>query len=160
MQYEHDGFRESVLNILADTGCSPQNLCLELTERCRCMDLDFLVDELKFFRSHGITIAIDDFGTGFSSLTLLLQFPIDEMKLDRFFLSKIFDDKTYLYMMECILQSARRVGFCICIEEIETKEQCGLIATLAENAIRAIMPPSLFRLRNSWISTVEIIMVD
>lgn len=132
-QLEHDGFRENVLNILADTDCPPQNLCLELTERCRRMDLDFLADELRFFRSHGITIAIDDFGTGFSSLTLLLQLPIDEMKLDRFFLSKIFTDKTYLYMMECILQSTKRVGLCTCVEGIETKEQCDLIADLGGN---------------------------
>ena len=131
MQLEHRGFREDVLNILADTGCPPRNLCLELTERCRRMDLDFLADELKFFRSHGITIAIDDFGTGFSSLTLLLKLPIDELKVDRFFLSKIFTSKNYRYMMECIIQGSKRVGFCTCVEGIETKEQYDLIASLA-----------------------------
>ncbi len=130
-QLEHSGFREDVLNILDDTGCPPQNLCLELTERCRRMDPAFLADELKFFRSHGITIAIDDFGTGSSSLTLLLQLPVDELKVDRFFLSDISTNQNYRYMVEYILRGSRKAGFRTCVEGIETQEQYDLIASLA-----------------------------
>jgi len=130
-QLEYSGFREDVLNILAETGCPPENLCLELTERCRHLDPDFLADELKFFRSHGITVAIDDLGTGTSSLTLVLQLPIDELKVDRFFLSKIFTNKNYRYMMECILKSSSQLGFRTCVEGIETQEQYDLIKSLA-----------------------------
>jgi len=129
-QLAHRGFRDDVLGILDETGCPPGNLCLELTERCRRMDLDYLAEELKFFRSHGITIAIDDFGTGSSSLTLPLQLPVDELKIDRLFLSKIFADQNYRYMMEGILHTARRGRFCTCVEGIETKEQYDLIASL------------------------------
>lgn len=129
-QLEHRGFREDVLNILAETGCPPRNLCLELTERCRRMDLAFLAEELKFFRSHGITIAIDDFGTGSSSLTLLLQIPVDELKVDRFFLSKIFTDKNSRYLMESIIRTSGKLGLRTCVEGIETQEQCDLIASL------------------------------
>jgi len=130
-QLEHSGFREDVLNILDDTGCPPRNLCLELTERCRHMDPAFLADELRFFRSHGITIAIDDFGTGSSSLTLLLQLPIDELKVDRFFLSGIFTDPNCRYLVEYILRGSRRAGFRTCVEGIETQEQYDLIESLA-----------------------------
>ncbi len=130
-QLEHSGFREDVLNILDDTGCPPRNLCLELTERCRHMDLDFLADELRFFRSHGITIAIDDFGTGNSSLTLPLQLPIDELKVDHFFLAGIFTEPNYRYMVEYILRGSRQAGFRTCVEGIETQEQYDLIASLA-----------------------------
>ncbi|WP_298029586.1 EAL domain-containing protein [uncultured Dysosmobacter sp.] len=130
-QLEHSGFREDVLNILDDTGCPPRNLCLELTERCRRLDLAFLADELKFFRSHGIIVALDDFGTGTSSLTLLLQLPIDEVKVDRVFLSNIFTDQKYRYMMECITRGSRMAGFRTCVEGIETREQHDLIASLA-----------------------------
>lgn len=129
-QLEYSGFREDVLNILADTGCPPENLCLELTERCRHMDPEFLSDELRFFRSHGITIAIDDFGTGTSSLTLLLQLPIDELKVDRFFLLRIFTNKNDRYLMESILISAKKMGFRTCVEGVETQEQYDLIASL------------------------------
>ena len=129
-QLEHSGFREDVLNILADTGCPPRNLCLELTERCRRLDPAFLADELNFFRAHGITIALDDLGTGTSSLTLLLQLPIDELKVDRFFISEIFTNKNYRYMTEYILRGSRQAGFRTCVEGIETQEQYDLIASL------------------------------
>lgn len=129
-QLEHRGFREDVLNILADTGCPPENLCLELTERCRHMNFEFLSDELKFFRSHGIMIAVDDFGTGTSSLTLLLQLPVSEIKVDRFFLSEIFTNDNYRYLVEGILQLSRKAGLSTCVEGIETQEQYELIASL------------------------------
>lgn len=129
-QLAHWGFRDDVLRILDETGCPARNLCLELTERCRHMDLQYLAEELRFFRSHGIAVAIDDFGTGSSSLTLPLQLPVSELKVDRLFVSKLFADEKYRYMMEGILHTARRGGFCTCIEGIETKEQYDLIASL------------------------------
>lgn len=130
-QLEHSGFREDVLNILADTGCPPQNLCLELTERCRHMDSDYLAEELKFFRSHGIAIAIDDFGTGFSSMTLLLQLPIDELKVDQLFLAGIFTNTNNRYVVEHILEGSRQAGIRTCVEGIETQEQYDLISSIS-----------------------------
>jgi len=132
-QLEHSGFREDVLNILSDTNCPPQNLCLELTERCRFLEPAFLAEELKFFRSHGITIALDDFGTGFSSLTLLLELPIDELKVDRLFLMDIFTNKNRLHIMEHILECSREAGFRTCVEGIETQKQHDLIASISGN---------------------------
>jgi len=130
-QLEHDNFREDVLNIMDETGCPPQNICLELTERCRHLDLDFLSDELKHFRSHGFTVAIDDFGTGFSSLTLLLKLPIDVLKVDRFFLTDIFMDSSHRRLMEHILEYSRQSGYRTCIEGIETKEEYDLISSIS-----------------------------
>lgn len=130
-QLEYSGFREDVLNILADTGCPPENLCIELTERCRHMDPDFLAGELKFFRSRGITVAIDDFGTGASSLMLLLQLPIDELKVDRFFLLNALKNKQSLTLLENIIRISGQAGYRTCVEGIETKEQYDLIASLS-----------------------------
>jgi len=129
-QLEYSGFREDVLNILADTDCPPENLCLELTERCRHMDLPFLADELRFFHSRGITIAIDDFGTGTSSLVLLLQLPVDELKVDRVFLLSAFTNQQSLTLLESIVQNAQKAGFHTCVEGIETQEQYELVASL------------------------------
>lgn len=130
-QLEYSGFREDVLNILADTCCPPENLCLELTERCRHMDPEFLANELRFFRSCGISVAIDDFGTGASSLMLLLQLPIDELKVDRFFLLNALTNKQSLTLMENIIHISKQAGYRTCVEGIETQEQYELIASLA-----------------------------
>lgn len=130
-QLEYSGFREDVLNILADTGCPPENLCLELTERCRHLNPEFLSNELNFFRSHGITIAIDDFGTGASSLMLLLQLPVDEIKVDRFFLLNAIGSKQNLALMENIIRISKQAGCRTCIEGIETQEQYDLVSSLS-----------------------------
>ncbi len=128
-QLEYSHFREDVLNILADTGCPPENLCLELTERCRHMDPAFLADELRFFRSRDITIAIDDFGTGTSSMMLLLQLPVDELKVDRDFLLNALSNKRNLTILENIVRISQNAGFRTCVEGIETQEQYELIAS-------------------------------
>ncbi len=129
-QLEYSGFREDVLNSLAETGCPPENLCLELTERCRRMDPAFLAEELRFFRSRGISIAIDDFGTGTSSLMLLLQLPLDELKVDRGFLLNALATPQNLAVLESILQIAKRENMHTCVEGIETREQYERIAAL------------------------------
>ena len=81
-QLERKEFRDSVLSIIKETNSTPDELCLELTERCRDLDVNFLKNEVNFFRSHGIKIALDDFGTGNSSLSLALELPFDELKVD------------------------------------------------------------------------------
>lgn len=95
------------------------------------MDPDFLAGELKFFRSRGITVAIDDFGTGASSLMLLLQLPIDELKVDRFFLLNALKNKQSLTLLENIIRISGQAGYRTCVEGIETKEQYDLIASLS-----------------------------
>ena len=77
------------MNILKETGARPEELCLELTERCRDLDIHFLRGEVEFFHSQGIKIALDDFGTGNSSLSLALELPFDELKVDMSFIRDI-----------------------------------------------------------------------
>lgn len=130
-QLKHGHFREDVLNILEETGCPPENLCLELTERCRRVDPAFLADQLRFFRSRGMNIAFDDFGTGTSSLMLLLQIPVDELKIDREFLLKALANQRHLAILETIIQHAKKAGYRTCVEGIETEAQYEQIAALA-----------------------------
>ena len=59
-QLERREFRSAVMNILKETGAKPEELCLELTERCRDLDIQFLRREVEFFHSQGIKIALDD----------------------------------------------------------------------------------------------------
>ncbi len=130
-QLKYGNFREDVLNALKDEDCPPESLCLELTERCRRMSPDFLEDELRFFRSRGIAIALDDFGTGMSSLALLLQLPVDELKVDRVFLLGALVSERGLNLLETIIRSAREAGLHTCVEGVETEEQRALVASLA-----------------------------
>lgn len=121
-QLERREFRQSVMNILSETGARPEELCLELTERCRDLDVEFLKGEVDFFHSKGIKIALDDFGTGNSSLSLALELPFDELKVDMSFIRDIKDKPQNQAMVQSIIDYAKRTKTETCIEDIENRE--------------------------------------
>lgn len=121
-QLERREFRQSVMNILSETGARPEELCLELTERCRDLDVEFLKGEVDFFHSKGIKIALDDFGTGNSSLSLALELPFDELKVDMSFIRDIKDKPKNQAMVQSIIDYAKRTKTETCIEGIENRE--------------------------------------
>lgn len=121
-QLERREFRQSVMNILSETGARPEELCLELTERCRDLDVDFLKGEVDFFHSKGIKIALDDFGTGNSSLSLALELPFDELKVDMSFIRDIKDKPQNQAMVQSIIDYAKRTKTETFIEGIENRE--------------------------------------
>jgi diguanylate cyclase (GGDEF)-like protein len=83
-QLADHGFVERVAATLADTGIAPGRLILEITEST-AVELGDSVTNLVALRSMGIRIALDDFGTGRSTLTMLHELPVDQLKLDRSF---------------------------------------------------------------------------
>ena len=121
-QIEKSDFADSVINILDETGYSPKNLCLELTERCRIMDENMLRDKVVSLRARGIRFALDDFGTGYSSLNLLRKMPIDEVKIDRQFIKDILENRIDQNIINGLTHSVTDSGKSICIEGIENEE--------------------------------------
>jgi predicted signal transduction protein with EAL and GGDEF domain len=121
-QLERKEFRSSVLNILNETGAKPEELCLELTERCRNLDINFLKKEVEFFHSNHVKVALDDFGTGHSSLSLALELPVDELKVDMSFIKDIKEKPQNQAMVQSIVDYANRTNTETCIEGIENKD--------------------------------------
>ncbi len=121
-QLERREFKDTVLNIIEETNTNPDELCLELTERCRNLDVNFLKQEIHFFHSHGIKVALDDFGTGNSSLSLALELPFDELKVDMSFIKGIKNKPQNQAMVQSIVDYANRTDTDTCIEGIEDEE--------------------------------------
>ena len=121
-QLESEGFRGEVLDILAQTGFPPGQLCLELTERCRELSVDTLKTEIEFFRGHGVRVALDDLGTGFSSFGLLLNLNVDEIKLDRTFVREVQTQRVNQILTRMIVEASRSMGYSTCLEGVETQE--------------------------------------
>ncbi len=119
-QMERAGFRDTVLDLLREIHFPPQNLHLELTERCRSLRIDYLQEEMKYFKSWGIRMVLDDFGIEGSSLELLGNLPIDHLKIDRSFVSEIESDSVQQAIVESVLQCAQKLRIQTCIEGIET----------------------------------------
>lgn len=86
-------FVDMVLRILTDLDYPPECLCLEVTERCRLLDLELLKNVVASLKARGILIALDDFGTGFSSIGILKEIPFKIIKIDRSFVRMIEENE-------------------------------------------------------------------
>ena len=117
-----EGFVKEVLDLLAETGFPPENLCLEITERCRILDVKLLRNTFGTLRSCGIRVALDDFGTGFSSLGILRELEVDTVKIDRDYVKNIVHSKADQSTVQFIASLAGSFGAKLCVEGVETAE--------------------------------------
>ena len=85
-QIQHSDIVADVRDELADSGLAPECLTLEITESVLMHDTELAVQRLQDLKRMGVRLALDDFGTGYSSLSYLSRFPVDILKMDRFFL--------------------------------------------------------------------------
>ena len=115
-------FVPSVLQVLAQENCPPNRLILEVTETAALSDRERASDILSDFRSHGIQIALDDFGTGYSSLAILQEMPLDEMKVDRSFVTDLGEVERKKAVLEAMIEVGHRLGLTVTIEGSNTKK--------------------------------------
>ena len=120
-QLEKNGFVDMVLQKLKLVDFPPDHLCLEITERCRLLDMGILRDMIAAMRGYGVKIALDDFGTGFSSIGLVKNLPFDTIKIDRSFVLRIEEDEKEKALVENFVNVAATFGAKVCIEGIETE---------------------------------------
>ena len=114
-------FRDVLVDVLDETQFPIKNLCLELTESCRDLDVTLLREEVMFYRSLGIKVAVDDFGTGTSCLALLRDIPVDCLKLDQSFVLNLPNNTIDQYIIDAFVQCANNLKINICLEGVENK---------------------------------------
>jgi len=88
-EFWHEELVPCVQTALTQSGLPPRALHLELTEGIFMQDTDRAVERIVALKALGIGIAVDDFGTGYSSLAHLKRFPIDVLKIDRYFVKDL-----------------------------------------------------------------------
>lgn len=132
-QLERPSFKDEVIEVLKEFDFPPKNLQLELTERCRNMDIEYLKEQLKFFRSYDIQIALDDFGTGNSTINLLCELPITCVKIDQTFILNILNKDSNRVVVDSTVQCAKRLGLNVCLEGVETEEIKNFIGKYSAN---------------------------
>ncbi|MCY7331211.1 MAG: EAL domain-containing protein [Pseudanabaena sp. CAN_BIN31] len=109
--------------ILTETGANPANIKLEITESAIMDNAETAISITKELRSRQIQISIDDFGTGYSSLGYLHRFPVDNLKIDRSFVSQIQSENRNYHVVDTIITLSNQLGLAVIAEGIETKEQ-------------------------------------
>lgn len=99
-------------------------ITLEILEGVAENDSDFLSHQIELLHQKGFKISMDDFGSGYSSLNMLYQLKIDELKLDRGFMRKVSDgdDERRRIILNQIIQFAKKLGIYVVAEGIETQE--------------------------------------
>jgi diguanylate cyclase (GGDEF)-like protein len=106
-----------------------KKLMFEMTETLIAEDVPKVISILKDLKENfGIRFSMDDFGTGYSSLSYLQQIPIDELKIDRTFITEITHDKKDQQMVNIILSMAKTFGLNVVAEGVETIEQYQFLA--------------------------------
>ncbi len=108
---------------LADAGCDPARLELEITETSVMEDPERVVALLHQVREIGVRVAIDDFGTGHSSLAYLKRFPVDNLKIDRSFISDVPSDKNNVAITQAVIAMGHSLGMRVIAEGVETRAQ-------------------------------------
>jgi diguanylate cyclase (GGDEF)-like protein/PAS domain S-box-containing protein len=115
-------------DILNQTGLPPNQLKIEITETVLMEDADETVRLAHRLKDYGLEIVIDDFGTGYSSLSYLQRLPIDTLKVDRSFVSRIQDQPDgNRNIVEAIISLAHRLGMIVVAEGVETPEQYAIL---------------------------------
>jgi diguanylate cyclase (GGDEF)-like protein len=119
-----------VTRALAETGIDPVSLKLELTETAVMADAEKALAVFAQLKALGVRVSLDDFGTGYSSLSYLRRLPIDTLKIDRSFVSKLdcYDDKRQI--VEVILMLARALGIDVVAEGVETEAELALVRAM------------------------------
>ena len=109
--------------IIAETGFDPSLLKLEVTESVLIRDEVESVGKLHELKTLGIKIAIDDFGTGYSSLSTLNSYPVDVVKIDRAFISRMGQEEEVDAIVGAIVLLSRVMHLEVTAEGLETREQ-------------------------------------
>ncbi|MFD1373318.1 putative bifunctional diguanylate cyclase/phosphodiesterase [Actinoplanes sichuanensis] len=113
------GFPEQVGELLRRHRLPPAALELEVTESVLMTDADNALQSLGRLRDMGVRLAVDDYGTGYSSLSYLQVLPVDDLKLDRAFVSRCGVDPRSAAIVHSTVQLAHSLGMQIVAEGVE-----------------------------------------
>ena len=122
-QFRDPNFVAMVRGAVRRHGIDPRRLTLELTESLLLEDVDGTISKMAALRKLGLRFALDDFGTGYSSLAYLKRLPLDELKIDRSFVSEVTTDANDAAIVRAVLALAPQLGLSVLAEGVETKAQ-------------------------------------
>ncbi|MEO1620708.1 MAG: bifunctional diguanylate cyclase/phosphodiesterase, partial [Cyanobacteria bacterium J06632_3] len=122
---------------IAHHGINPQQLRLEITEGSLVQDAAIAVNTLTQIKSLGISVALDDFGTGYASLSYLQDLPLDDLKIDGYFVETMADHS--VDVINTIIDLAHKLGLNVTAERVETFEQYKMLKQLGCDTVQGYL---------------------
>jgi diguanylate cyclase (GGDEF)-like protein/PAS domain S-box-containing protein len=127
---QHGELVSDVAQALHDSGLEPGNLVIELTESTTMYNTDANLERFHRLKALGVRMAIDDFGTGYSSLSYLHRFPIDILKIDRSFVSRLTNSDNGPELARAVITLGETLGLDTVAEGIESEPQVAALLAL------------------------------
>jgi diguanylate cyclase (GGDEF)-like protein len=143
---------QRIEDLLARHGAPPSSLALEITENILMSDPARAMDCLKRLHAMGVRLVIDDFGTGYSSLSYLRRLPVDQLKIDRSFVTGLCSGQDEV-IVKSTIDLAHNLGLTVVAEGVETEAVQQRLAALGCDAVqgRFICAPAGADLIRQWI---------
>jgi EAL domain-containing protein (putative c-di-GMP-specific phosphodiesterase class I) len=123
LQFQQPAFTDQVAELLLRHGLPARWLELEVTESILLQDADDTLQRLQALADLGVRLSIDDFGTGYSSLAYLKRIPIDQVKIDRSFVTGLPADRSNAGIVKAIVELAKALGKDVIAEGVENRQQ-------------------------------------
>lgn len=123
IQILRDDFLSTVMDIIQEAGIDGSNLELEITESVLMGNYQIVTEKLQLLKEHNIAISLDDFGTGYSSFARIRELPIDTLKIDRYFITKISSQHDKFLLIDDIISMAHKLGLTVVAEGVELEVQ-------------------------------------
>lgn len=133
-QFSGQDFVEDVARRLKANGTNPRKVILEVTESTVIDKIQATVSKMEQLKQLGVRFSVDDFGTGYSSLAYLSRLPLDQLKIDRTFVSNIHLDPANAVIVETIISMGRHLGLQTIAEGVENEEQLEFLRARRCNA--------------------------
>jgi EAL domain-containing protein (putative c-di-GMP-specific phosphodiesterase class I) len=122
-QFQQKNLLHVVENSLAKSGLRADRLQIEITESMLMSNSEDVLRRLEKIRELGVRISIDDFGTGFCSFSYLLQYQVDQLKIDQSFVKKAGTDANAAAVVRTIIAMSHGLNIKVVAEGVETEEQ-------------------------------------
>ncbi|WP_462322762.1 putative bifunctional diguanylate cyclase/phosphodiesterase [Halochromatium sp.] len=132
-QFMSTGFAEETSRLVAEVGCSPKLINIEITESAILTDKSLALAAMEGLHAQGFKLSMDDFGTGYSSLSYLHEFPFDSIKIDGQFVRTLTSEPRTAGIVTAILRLAETLDKRVIAEGIETTEQLTILQRLGCN---------------------------
>ncbi|MDQ6694945.1 MAG: EAL domain-containing protein [Chloroflexota bacterium] len=129
-QFASVGLVERIKSILRDTGLQAKYLRLEITESALIENITSLQAVFSQLRRLGVQLYLDDFGTGYSSLSYLHRFPVNALKIDRSFISRLTEPGGSSEIVRATITLAHGLGMPVVAEGVETAAQLDMLSLL------------------------------
>ena len=146
---------DMIVDALNVTGAEPAMLMLEVTESAIVLDPKRAKENLAALSSMGVSLSIDDFGTGYTSLASIKHLPINEIKIDKSFVTNMLNDKKDAMIVRTVIEFGHNFGLTVVAEGVETQAVLETLAAFGCDKVQGyfISKPQTAEQLKSWFST-------